>query len=67
MSTRDREARRLELTPGSDSVGTQSLTSLLTSMHFCVRTVIAPMPVTSVIKLLIHVHNDRFCCKKVLN
>ena len=40
-STRDREARRLELTPGSDSVGTQSLTSLLTSMHFCVRTVIA--------------------------
>ena len=40
-STRDREARRLELTPGSDSVGTQSLTGLLTSMHFCVRTVIA--------------------------
>ena len=40
-STRDREARRLELTPGSDSVGTQFLTSLLTSMHFCVRTVIA--------------------------
>ena len=40
-STRDREARRLELTPGSDSVGTQSLTSLLTSMHVCVCTVIA--------------------------
>ena len=39
-STRDREARLLELTPVSDSVGTQSLTSLLTSMHFCVRTVI---------------------------
>ena len=27
-STRDREARHSELTPGSDSVGTQSLTSL---------------------------------------
>ena len=40
-STRDREALCLESTPGSDSVGRQSLTSLLTSMHFCVRTVIA--------------------------
>ena len=39
--SRDFRGRRLELTPGSDSVGTQSLTSLLTSMHFCVRTVIA--------------------------
>ena len=67
-STRDREARRLELTPGSDSVGTQSLTSLLTSMHFCVRTVIAHQCLLRPLyKLLIYVHNLLlvFVCKKV--
>ena len=69
-STRDREARRLELTPGSDSVAcgdTVSNKSLDFYALLCAHCNCSPVPVTSVIKLLIYVHNLLFVfvCKKV--
>ena len=66
-STRDREARRLELTPGSGSVGTVSNKSLDFYALLCAHCNCSPVPVTSVIQLFIYVHNLLFVfvCKKV--